>query len=109
MIGISLTVQARHTECSSQILMYSTLTRWLRLSSDNIYVSKINNNLKLKIIKNLIKYLNNNNITYKNNNNKFIIIPNTSPQLDYLLNNYNITTTNTQLFQTYIIEINLNK
>jgi len=89
--------------------MYSTLTRWLRLSSDNIYVSKINNNLKLKIIKNLIKYLNNNNITYKNNNNKFIIIPNTSPQLDYLLNNYNITTTNTQLFQTYIIEINLNK
>ena len=109
MIGISLTVQARHTECSSQVFMYSTLTRWLRLSSDNIYVSKINNNLKLKIIKNLIKYLNNNNITYKNNNNKFIIIPNTSPQLDYLLNNYNTTTTNTQLFQTYIIEINLNK
>ena len=106
---MSLTVQARHTECSPQIFVYSTLTRWLRLSSDNIYVSKINNNLKLKIIKNLIKYLNNNNITYKNNNNKFIIIPNTSPQLDYLLNNYNTTTTNTQLFQTYIIEINLNK
>ena len=57
----------------------------------------------------LIKYLKTNKITYKTNNNKFIIIPNTSPQLDYLLNNYNTTTTNTQLFQTYIIEINLNK
>ena len=53
----------------------------------------------------LIKYLTTNNITYKNNNNKFIIIPNTSPQLDYLLNNYNTTTTNTKLFQSYIIEI----
>ena len=57
----------------------------------------------------LINYLQTNNITYKNNNNKFIIIPNNSNQLDYLLNNYNTTITNTQLFQTYIIEINLNK
>ena len=60
-------------------------------------------------MKTLIKYLNNNNITYLNQNNKFIIIPNTSTQIEYLLNNYNTTTTNTQLFQTYIIEINLNK
>ena len=59
-------------------------------------------------MKTLIKYLNNNNITYLNQNNKFIIIPNTSTQIEYLLNNYNTTTTNTQLFQTYIIEINLN-
>ena len=57
-------------------------------------------------MKNLIKYLNTNKITYKNNNNKFIIIPNTSNQIEYLLNNYNTTTTNTKLFQTYIIEIN---
>jgi len=55
----------------------------------------------------LINYLKNNNITYKNNNNKFIIIPNTSTQLDYLINNYNTITTNTNLFQTYIIEIKL--
>ena len=55
----------------------------------------------------LINYLNNNNITYKYNNNKFIIIPNTSTQLDYLINNYNTITTNTNLFQTYIIEIKL--
>ena len=58
-------------------------------------------------MKKLTTYLNNNNITYKYNNNKFIIIPNTSPQLDYLLNNYNTITTNTNLFQTYIIEIKL--
>ena len=58
-------------------------------------------------MKNLITYLQTNNITYKNNNNKFIIIPNNSNQLDYLLNNYNTTTTNTQLFQTYIIEIKI--
>ena len=58
-------------------------------------------------MKNLITYLQTNNITYKNNNNNFIIIPNTSPQLDYLLTNYNCTNTNTQLFQTYIIEIKL--
>ena len=57
-------------------------------------------------MKNLIKYLKTNKITYKNNNNKFIIIPNTSNQIEYLLNNYNTTTTNTKLFQTYIIEIN---
>ena len=57
-------------------------------------------------MKNLITYLNTNKITYKNNNNKFIIIPNTSNQIEYLLNNYNTTTTNTKLFQTYIIEIN---
>jgi len=57
----------------------------------------------------LIKYLTTNNITYKNNNNNFIIIPNNSNQLDYLNINYNTTITNTQLFQTYIIEINLNK
>ena len=56
-------------------------------------------------MKTLTTYLNNNNITYKYNNNKFIIIPNTSPQHDYLLNNYNTTTTNTKLFQSYIIEI----
>ena len=55
----------------------------------------------------LKNYLQKNNITYKNNNNKFIIIPNTSNQLDYLLNNYNTITTNTNLFQTYIIEIKL--
>ena len=55
----------------------------------------------------LIKYLQTNNITYKNNNNKFIIIPNNSNQFDYLLNNYNTTKTNTNLFQTYIIEIKL--
>ena len=59
-------------------------------------------------MKNLIKYLKTNKITYKNNNNKFIIIPNNSNQLEYLLNNYNTTTTNTKLFQTFIIEINLN-
>ena len=58
-------------------------------------------------MKNLIKYLKTNKITYKNNNNKFIIIPNNSNQLDYLLNNYNTTTTNTKLFQTYIIEIKI--
>ena len=57
-------------------------------------------------MENLIKYLKSNKITYKNNNNKFIIIPNTSNQIEYLLNNYNTTTTNTKLFQTYIIEIN---
>ena len=57
----------------------------------------------------LIKYLTTNDITYKNNNNNFIIIPNNSNQLDYLNINYNTTITNTQLFQTYIIEINLNK
>ena len=57
----------------------------------------------------LIKYLTTNNITYKNNNNNFLIIPNNSNQLDYLNINYNTTITNTQLFQTYIIEINLNK
>jgi len=55
----------------------------------------------------LKNYLQKNNITYKYNNNKFIIIPNTSPQLDYLINNYNTTTTTTNLFQTYIIEIKL--
>ena len=60
-------------------------------------------------MKNLIKYLKTNKITYKNNNNKFIIIPNTSNQIEYLELNYNIPTSNTQLFQTYIIEINLNK
>jgi len=68
-----------------------------------------NTNLNLSIIKNLINYLKTNNITYKNNNNKFIIIPNNSPQLDYLLTNYNCTNTNTQLFQTYIIEIDLSQ
>ena len=60
-------------------------------------------------MKNLITYLQTNNITYKNNNNNFIIIPNTSNQIEYLELNYNITKSNTQLFQTYIIEINLNK
>ena len=58
-------------------------------------------------MKTLTTYLNNNNITYKYNNNKFIIIPNNSNQLDYLLNNYNTTITNTKLFQSYIIEIKL--
>ena len=58
-------------------------------------------------MKNLITYLQTNNITYKNNNNNFIIIPNNSNQLNYLLNNYNTTKTNTNLFQTYIIEIKL--
>ena len=77
---------------------------------DNIYEDQINNNqIKLTIIKNLIKYLKTNKITYKNNNNKFIIIPNNSNQIEYLKLNYNTTITNTQLFQTYIIEINLNK
>ena len=75
---------------------------------DNIYVNRINN-LKLKIIKNLIKYLKTNNITYLNQNNKLIIIPNTSNQIEYLESNYNTTKSNTQLFDTFIIEINLNK
>ena len=57
-------------------------------------------------MKNLIKYLKTNKITYKNNNNKFIIIPNTSNQIEYLQSNYNTTITNTNLNQTYIIEIN---
>ena len=55
----------------------------------------------------LIKYLTTNNITYKNNNNNFIIIPNTSNQIEYFETNYNITKTNTNLFQTFIIEIKL--
>ena len=55
----------------------------------------------------LINYLKNNNITYKNNNNNFIIIPNTSNQIEYFETNYNITKTNTNLFQTFIIEIKL--
>ena len=85
-------------------------TLWLRPRLDNIYEDQINNNqIKLTIIKNLIKYLKTNKITYKNNNNKFIIIPNNSNQIEYLKLNYNTTITNTQLFQTYIIEINLNK
>ena len=58
-------------------------------------------------MKKLITYLNNNNITYKNNNNNFIIIPNNSNQLNYLSYNYNATKTNTNLFQTYILEIKL--
>ena len=58
-------------------------------------------------MKNLITYLQTNNITYKNNNNNFIIIPNTSNQLDYLNINYNTTITNTNLNQTFIIEIKL--
>ena len=59
-------------------------------------------------MKTLINYLQTNNITYKNNNNNFIIIPNTSNQIEYLELNYNITKNNTKLFQTFIIEINLN-
>ena len=58
-------------------------------------------------MKNLISYLQTNNITYKNNNNNFIIIPNTSNQIEYFETNYNITKTNTNLFQTFIIEIKL--
>ena len=58
-------------------------------------------------MKNLITYLQTNNITYKNNNNNFIIIPNTSNQIEYFETNYNITKTNTNLFQTFIIEIKL--
>ena len=58
-------------------------------------------------MKTLINYLQTNNITYKNNNNKFIIIPNTSIQIEHLQLNYNTTITNTQLFQTYIIEIKI--
>ena len=57
-------------------------------------------------MKTLINHLNNNNITYLNQNNKFIIIPNSSNQIEYLLNNYKTTITNTNLNQTYIIEIN---
>ena len=58
-------------------------------------------------MKTLINYLQTNNITYKNNNNNFIIIPNTSNQIEYFETNYNITKTNTNLFQTFIIEIKL--
>ena len=61
----------------------------------------INTNLNLSIIKNLINYLQTNNITYKNNNNKFIIIPNTSPQLDYLLTNYNESMNCFQKYKSY--------
>ena len=46
-------------------------------------------------MKTLINYLQTNNITYKNNNNKFIIIPNTSIQIEHLQLNYNTTITNT--------------
>jgi hypothetical protein len=58
-------------------------------------------------MKTLINYLQTNNITYKNNNNKFIIIPNTSIQIEHLQLNYNTTITNTNLFQTFIIEIKI--
>jgi len=55
----------------------------------------------------LINYLKTNNITYINNNNKFLIIPNTSIQIEYLQQNYKTTITNTNLNQTFIIEIEL--
>ena len=56
---------------------------------------------------NLTNYLKTNNITYLNNNNNYLIVPNTSSQIEYLQLNYKTTITNTNKQQTFIIEIEL--
>ena len=55
----------------------------------------------------LTNYLKTNNITYLNNNNNYLIIPNSSLQIEYLQQNYKTTITNTNKQQTFIIEIEL--
>ena len=56
---------------------------------------------------NLTNYLKTNNITYLNKNNNYLIIPNSSLQIEYLQQNYKTTITNTNKQQTFIIEIEL--
>ena len=77
---------------------------------DNIYVTNklISMSKNNYTILNLISYLNTNHIKYiSNKQNNLIIIPTTSPQLDYICENFNHHITHLPITDLPIIEVTI--